>query len=245
MYDWFVDIKKRLREIGEYSRRALRLWIADAYVFRGSLGDIGELGVALQSTWVRYGLPPERVEVLCMHLRYASSKDDLNEILDRDIPALDEFLESTLLERLQDNQAVAATPAAHRDAPALLHAVVIEHALPHLQQGHFRDAVLNAVTAVFDLIRERTGLSIDGAQLVAAAFSLEKPLLLIADLNNESGRNEQKGFIQVLQGVYSGVRNARAHSLKHDLNRTTAMQYLVLASLLASRIEAAAQVAGA
>ena len=46
----------------------------------------------------------------------------------------------------------------------------------------------------------------------------------------------------MLQGVYRGVRNPKAHSLQNDLTATKTAQYLVLASLLARRIEEASKV---
>ncbi len=67
--------------------------------------------------------------------------------------------------------------------------------------------MLNALVAVFDLIRRRTGLDRDGAQLIAKAFSLETPKLVFSNLDTESGKNDQKGFIQILQGAYLGIRN--------------------------------------
>jgi uncharacterized protein (TIGR02391 family) len=92
---------------------------------------------------------------------------------------------------------------------------------------------LNAIVAVFDLLRARTGLDKDGALLVAEALSLERPRLIISTLSTESGQSEQKGFIQILQGAYLGVRNPKAHSLTSDLDVVKAAQYLVFASLLA------------
>ena len=121
----------------------------------------------------------------------------------------------------------------------LLHPVVFESSYAQFRAGHLRDAVFNAIVAVFDLLRKRTGLDKDGAQLVAEAFSLERPRLIISTLATESGQNEQKGFIQILQGSYLGVRNPKAHSLTSDLDVVKAGQYLVFASLLARRIEEA------
>jgi uncharacterized protein (TIGR02391 family) len=120
-----------------------------------------------------------------------------------------------------------------------LHPVIAAAALKHFQDGHHRDAVLNAVIAVFDLIRKRTGLDNDGPELVGRTFSLDKPLLKVADLTTASGVNGQKGFIQLLQGAYTGIRNPRAHSLLVELGEIEAAQHLVFASLLARTVEAA------
>lgn len=122
---------------------------------------------------------------------------------------------------------------------SLLHPVIREHAYPQYLDGHWRDAVLNAFIAVFDLIRNRTGLDLDGDALVTRAFSLQRPMLMLSDLRTESGRNDQAGFLQIYQGSYKGIRNPKAHGLQHDLTDNKAAQYLVFASLLARRVEEA------
>jgi uncharacterized protein (TIGR02391 family) len=82
-------------------------------------------------------------------------------------------------------------------------------------------------------------LHLDGSKLAEKALSLDNPILILSNLTTESGKNDQKGFIQILQGVYTGVRNPKAHSLASDLDRKKALQYLIFASLLARRIEEA------
>jgi uncharacterized protein (TIGR02391 family) len=121
----------------------------------------------------------------------------------------------------------------------LLHPVVVQSSYALFRSGHYRDAVLNGVVAVFDLLRERTKCDADGAQLVASALSLESPKLILSTLTTESGRNDQKGFLQILQGAYLGIRNPKAHSLASDVDQVGAAQYLIFASLLARRIEQA------
>ena len=121
----------------------------------------------------------------------------------------------------------------------LLHPTIIEHALPKYNDGHLRNAVLDSIIAIFELIRQKTELSEDGDKLVGKAFSLTAPHLILSEIDSESGKNEQKGFMQILTGAYQGIRNPSAHSLVNDLTPLEAAQYLVFASLLAQRIEKA------
>lgn len=121
----------------------------------------------------------------------------------------------------------------------LLHPTIIEHALPKYKDGHLRNAVLDSIIAIFALIRQKTGLNEDGDKLVGKAFSLTAPYLILSEIDSESGKNEQKGFMQILTGAYQGIRNPSAHSLVNDLTPLEAAQYLVFASLLARRIEEA------
>ena len=64
-------------------------------------------------------------------------------------------------------------------------------------------------------------------------------MLILGELDTESARNDQKGFIQLLQGAYSSMRNPRAHSITEDVEALDAARYLVFASVLAQRIECA------
>lgn len=129
-----------------------------------------------------------------------------------------------------------------RSALELLEPEIVSSSLLQLEQGLYRDAVLNAFVAVFDLLRSRTGLDADGAALVTRALSLDGPKLAIGDLCTSSGQNEQKGFIQLLQGAYLAIRNPAAHTLAHDLDDREARQCLVVASFLARRIREARKV---
>ncbi|MDO8926800.1 MAG: TIGR02391 family protein [Sideroxyarcus sp.] len=121
----------------------------------------------------------------------------------------------------------------------LLHPTIHKHSFQHYLNGHYREAVLNSIVAVFDLIRERTGLDLDGANLSTEAFSLDRARLILSEIKSESGKNDQKGFMQIFSGAYLGIRNPKAHSLAHDLDKTKAAQYLVFASLLARRVQEA------
>jgi uncharacterized protein (TIGR02391 family) len=118
-----------------------------------------------------------------------------------------------------------------------LHPLIIANSYNQYRNSHYRDAVLNAFISVFDLIRSKTGIQKDGAALVGESLSLENPKLIISTLETESGRDEQKGMIQLLQGAYLAIRNPKAHSLLVHTNQHIAAQNLVFASLLARIIE--------
>ncbi len=118
----------------------------------------------------------------------------------------------------------------------LMHPWIIEQSFEQYRNGHLRDAVLNAFIALGDLIRERTGIKLDGAKLANHALSEKDPFLILSEVETDSGRNDQVGFMQILQGAFTGIRNPAAHSVRHDLTEHKAVQYLVFASLLARRI---------
>ena len=64
-----------------------------------------------------------------------------------------------------------------------------------------------------DKIREKTGLLLDGADLVGA-FGLGQtntPKLALNILQTESEQSEHKGFANLLKGMFGMFRNVTAH----------------------------------
>jgi len=119
------------------------------------------------------------------------------------------------------------------DFEGLLHPLIREKAGATFVAGDHRSAVLNSIIAVFDKIRDRTSRTDDGEVLVNNVFSIHKPLLVLTDIETERGRAEQLGFMEILKGVYKGVRNPRSHSLEGGgIDESKAAQYLIMMSLL-------------
>ena len=162
------------------------------------------------------------------HIAFGSARD-YSDILRSDLPALEEAIEVVLLSANEKKGDLAFEN--------LLHKAIMQSSYRQYRNGEFRDAVFNSVLAVFDQIRRLTGIDDDGEGLVNKAFSLDDPYLVFSDLTTESGKNDQKGFMQILRGTYQGIRNPKAHTLEHDLTEEKAAQYLIFTSLLARRID--------
>src|SRR5690606_6686518 len=85
-----------------------------------------------------------------------------------------------------------------------------------LQQNHFH-AVLEAVKSVADKIRTLSSLPSDGAELATQAFALGatgKPRLAINSLSTDTEKGEQRGFMNLLIGLFGTFRNPTAHAAK-------------------------------
>jgi uncharacterized protein (TIGR02391 family) len=124
----------------------------------------------------------------------------------------------------------------------LLHPIIIESSFMLFSDGNYREAVLNGIICLFDLIRRRTNLDKDGLDLVNEVFSLQNPILKLSDLATDTEKNIQKGFLLMMQGLYTGVRNPKAHSLNISIDKRLAAQYLAFISLLTYKVEAAKNV---
>jgi len=118
---------------------------------------------------------------------------------------------------------------------ASLHPAIRAAAEPLFSDGHFGPAVVEAAKALADLIRDRCGLTTDGAQLVNEAFSEKNPLLLLGDTGTQSGRDTHNGFRSLAAGVYLGIRNPLSHN-RVQLGREEAEEMLSTISLVARRV---------
>lgn len=121
----------------------------------------------------------------------------------------------------------------------LLHPTIRQAAIKHYHNGDYRNASLDGATALFDMLRAKVGLDLDGEALCNQAFSPNDPILIFSELDTQSGQNDQRGFMDMFKGFYRGVRNPKAHSLIHDLNAIKSAQHLVTASMLARRLDEA------
>lgn len=75
---------------------------------------------------------------------------------------------------------------------------------------------------------------------ITTVFYVNNPMLKVCDIYTETGMNEQKGLMLMLQGAMSALRNPKAHSnikiLKDD-----AMRRIMYASMLMYKIDEALQ----
>jgi uncharacterized protein (TIGR02391 family) len=118
-----------------------------------------------------------------------------------------------------------------------MHPHVIKSTSGLFHDGHYPQAVEESVKAVLQYIRDKTGLTSDGAALIDTAFSLKSPLLAFSDLSDKTKQNEQLGFMSLLKGFLQGVRHPLAHSQGRQEDVQKAFEYLVMASLFCRRID--------
>lgn len=232
MIDWLIEVNDKCRSIAEKAHDGLAALerddeAADELAQRYMKADYQ----ALVATWEKVNPDKKksgRLGVMARHIRFGE-KQDYADIIKHDIPDVQQCAEKLVKESQQE--------PAPLGFEALLHPVIIEKTLPLFMDGHLREAVLNSVIAVFDMIRQRTGLNLDGKDLVGRAFGMDNGILGFSELHSETGKNDQAGVLQIYNGIYQGVRNVKSHSLTHDLNQLKAAQYLVMMSLLARRVE--------
>jgi uncharacterized protein (TIGR02391 family) len=106
------------------------------------------------------------------------------------------------------------------------------------RDGHYANAIEDAVKALNDLVRMRSGASADGTALMEGAFSPKNPILAFNALADQSDFDEQKGFMMLFSGAVAGLRNPRAHKLIQD-DPERALEFIAFVSLLAKLLDGA------
>lgn len=108
-----------------------------------------------------------------------------------------------------------------------------------LEENYFH-AILEASKSVADKLRSKTGLQLDGAELVDATFKISHPLLALSQLVTESEQSEQKGFGNLVKGMFGMFRNPTAHTpkVRRNFSEQDTLDLLTLVSFFHRTIDA-------
>ncbi len=123
-----------------------------------------------------------------------------------------------------------------------VHADVLKFAKAEIVAENYFHAVFEAMKSIASKIRALSGLAGDGAPLVDAAFNLGKnnsPILAINSLSTETELGEQRGFANLLKGLYGVIRNPLAHNpkIEWDMSEQDALDILTTISLVHRKID--------
>jgi uncharacterized protein (TIGR02391 family) len=123
-----------------------------------------------------------------------------------------------------------------------VHIDVLAFCQAELLKKNYFHAVFEATKSVADKIRKQSGLTSDGADLATAAFSLGKsgkPILRINPLMSDTEKSEQRGFVNLLIGLFGTFRNPVAHEAKifWPVNEQDALDILSLVSLVHRKLD--------
>ncbi len=99
-------------------------------------------------------------------------------------------------------------------------------------EGHYALAVEEAYKYLNNVVKSRSGLRVDGADLMRTALSPKKPVLKLNELRTPSQRDQQHGYMDILAGCMTGIRNPRAHEHRYLDESRVALELIVLANHL-------------
>jgi uncharacterized protein (TIGR02391 family) len=124
-----------------------------------------------------------------------------------------------------------------------VHPDVLRYCREELLVDNYFHAVFEATKSVADKVRTLSGLTSDGAELVDEAFAFKSaiPYLALSTLRSESEQSEQKGFMNLLKGLFGTFRNTTAHAPKitWKIEEQDALDILSLVSLVHRRLDSA------
>lgn len=124
----------------------------------------------------------------------------------------------------------------------LIHPKVKELAQTRFKNNHYADSVsicLREINSILkEYVREQINQELDGVRLIERAFTGESPIITLADLTTEDGRNIQNGYRKIFEGSFLGIRNPKAHTnLNPSKNKT--IHLLFICSFMFIKLEEA------
>ncbi|MEZ3453116.1 MAG: TIGR02391 family protein [Oscillospiraceae bacterium] len=110
--------------------------------------------------------------------------------------------------------------------------------------GHYSNASCDAfievndrVKKIFHILQPNEKVP-DGDSAMKMVFSANSPIVELCDRSTDSGQNTQKGYMEMLSGAMSALRNPKAHA-NITITADDAMRRLMFASLLMYKIDEA------
>jgi hypothetical protein len=164
MLEQVVQINRILREMVAKSHDALHAFYVGKREHQTINGYLLKDFRQLKLQWPT-GLQSNHLANLQRHLRFGK-QNDYHDILQSDIPGIEDELDLYFLKEAKKTKANAFQ--------TLLHPAIVRSSYAQFQNRHYREAVFNAVLAVFELMKQRTGLDKDGTELVSEALSLSR-----------------------------------------------------------------------
>jgi len=119
------------------------------------------------------------------------------------------------------------------------HPDIFKYCKAELLAENYFHSVFEGVKSVADKIRNLTGLTDDGSTLVDKAFSVRNPMIKINDLNTSTEESEQKGFANLIKGIFGMFRNTTAHApkIKWEIGEEDALDIMSILSLVHRRLD--------
>lgn len=123
-----------------------------------------------------------------------------------------------------------------------VHNVVVKSSKDLFENGHYAEsvesAVLELIVRVKGIVKDVSGVSVDGASAMQKAFATKNPIIRVADIATRTGEDIQQGIMEIATGVVRSIRNPKVHEIV-SYTRRKAVQELCLISFLMDAIDQA------
>lgn len=120
-----------------------------------------------------------------------------------------------------------------------LHPELLNYCREELLVDNYFHAVFEVSKGLAEIIRKKSGINKDGSELAEKVFAGIDPTLKINNYSSETEISEQKGFSNLLKGLFGTFRNPVAHEPKNSWNMTKedALDLFSLASYILRRLD--------
>lgn len=120
-----------------------------------------------------------------------------------------------------------------------VHPKVMQFAESEIATDNYFHTVLEAMKSISATLQSISGYYDDGANLVDYTLLGDTPRFVINDYKTQSQKSEQKGFGNLLKGLYSTFRNPTAHEAKitWELSEADALDVLCMISYVHRKLE--------
>jgi uncharacterized protein (TIGR02391 family) len=115
-----------------------------------------------------------------------------------------------------------------------LHPTIRAKALPHLENGHYDDAIRNAYLALEVAVRTHAMApdTMVGVELMSYAFAGDDPCIRLATV-----KTEQEGIHLLFMGAIKSFRNPFGHRFINEKDHACAVELVTLASRLLKMLD--------
>jgi uncharacterized protein (TIGR02391 family) len=184
----------------------------------------------------RYRLSVTRLHTVSIYWAHETPISEIREGLKQRIAKSKANLESIkkeFLEELSDAGQTTTGKALKAYEGLELHPPIERAAGQLFRDGHYANAVEDAVKALNALVRLNSGIEDkDGSPLMEFVFNPKNPVLKFNSLSDQFDIDEQRGFMMLYSGAVAGLRNPRAHKIIED-DPEMALEFIAFISLLA------------
>ena len=188
---------------------------------------VAELSDKLTEFGVKYSCEAEVREVKQNHVPHKSDQW----MNDEDVSSIIKFL---LSQRRKQKMTLSSLGS-------LIHPEIMRVAESRMNSGHYADAVEGAFKELNNAVKDKAGPKLDneldGQKLMQHVFSQNNPILLVEDnLESQTNKDTQQGYMMMFSGAMSAIRNPKAHE-NMEISKEDAIRKLMFASMLMYKLE--------
>lgn len=134
-------------------------------------------------------------------------------------------------------------PESEDEIWSYIHPLIQKSSKQLFEDRHYANAAEDAYIEINDRVKNlyaivKPGCKVpDGCAVMNIVFSTNNPLIKFCDQSTDTGVNRQKGYMQMLTGAMSALRNPKAHSNNEVLSAEESYRRLATASMLMYAID--------